>query len=105
MTMDRLEHIKTSVAMEYGHETFEDLLWSMADGEGSDGLKWFENVLAEIAHRYAAERVGQAMREYAEFKARKPLGIQEARILVSQMLGDEISFSRFVELINEGDKQ
>lgn len=53
--MDRLEQIKASVAMEYGHETFEDLLWSMADGEGSDGLKWFEKVLAEVARRYATE--------------------------------------------------
>lgn len=35
---------------------------------------------------------------------RKGLGIQEARQLVNQMLSEEISFSRFVELINEGSK-
>lgn len=35
---------------------------------------------------------------------RKALGIQEARQLVNQMLSEEISFSRFVELINEGSK-
>jgi len=34
--------------------------------------------------------------------ARKQIGIQEARELVNQMLAEEISFSRFVELINEG---
>ena len=34
--------------------------------------------------------------------SRKPLGIQEARELVFQMQTEEISFSRFVELINEG---
>lgn len=32
---------------------------------------------------------------------RKPLGIQETRELVNQMLAEEISFSRFVELINK----
>lgn len=37
-------------------------------------------------------------------EARKPLGIQEARNLVNQMLAEEISFGRFVELINEGGK-
>lgn len=35
---------------------------------------------------------------------RKSLGIQETRELVNQMLSEEISFSRFVELINEGGK-
>lgn len=34
--------------------------------------------------------------------SRKTLGTQEARELVNQMLAEEISFSRFVELINEG---
>jgi hypothetical protein len=33
---------------------------------------------------------------------RKPLGIHETRALVNIMLAEEISFSRFVELINEG---
>ena len=33
---------------------------------------------------------------------RKGLGVQEARQLVNQMLSEEISFSRFVELINDG---
>ena len=37
-----------------------------------------------------------------ELESRKSLGIQEARELVNQMLAEEISFSRFVELINEG---
>ncbi|WP_257657688.1 hypothetical protein [Parapedobacter lycopersici] len=32
----------------------------------------------------------------------KPFRIQEVRELVNQMLSEEISFSRFVELINEG---
>lgn len=36
--------------------------------------------------------------------SRKPIGVQEARELVNQMLAEEISFSRFVELINEGGK-
>lgn len=35
---------------------------------------------------------------------RKPIGIQYARELVNQMMREEISFSRFVELINEGGK-
>lgn len=34
--------------------------------------------------------------------ARKPLGIQETRKLVNQMLAAEISISRLVEIINEG---
>lgn len=33
--------------------------------------------------------------------ARKPIGAQEVLELVRQMLAEEISFSRFVELINE----
>lgn len=41
--------------------------------------------------------------KYGLTEQRKPLGIQEALELVRQMLAEEISFSRFVELINEGD--
>lgn len=40
--------------------------------------------------------------ERYDLTARKPLGTREARELVNQMLAEEISFSRFVELINEG---
>lgn len=40
--------------------------------------------------------------ERYDLTARKPLGIQETLELVRQMLDEEISFSRFVELINEG---
>jgi len=36
--------------------------------------------------------------------ARKPIGIIYARELMNQLMTEEISFSRFVELINEGGK-
>src|SRR5690606_3867297 len=53
----------------------------------------------EVANE--AAKVGREIeRKYQN--NRKPLGIQEARELVNQMLAEEISFSRFVELINEG---
>ena len=48
-----------------------------------------------------AAKVGREI-ERKNQNNRKPLGIQETRELVNQMLAEEISFSRFVELINEG---
>lgn len=71
-----------------------------------DRLEQIKNTITANGMReWTDEMVSQAMREYAEFKARKPLGIQEARSLVNQMLAEKITFSRFVELINEGGKR
>ena len=40
--------------------------------------------------------------ERYDLTTRKPLGIQEASELFDQAFTEQISFSRFVELINEG---
>lgn len=53
------------------------------------------------AYIHAANEIISHPHRY-DLTARKPIGIQESRELVNQMLAEEISFGRFVELINEG---
>lgn len=70
-----------------------------------DDAKYNPNPDSPYAYRNGFKAGAKEVIEHPErygLTARKPLGIQEARELVNQMLAEEISFSRFVELINEG---
>lgn len=64
--MSKLQEIKDQVSKEYGRSCFEQLLVDMADGEGSDGLKWFENVLEQVARSYAQPVAEDALKRAAE---------------------------------------
>ena len=55
--MKTLEEIKLAIAKEHGCESFKELLDIMADGEGNDGLDWFENTLDRVAKTFAKEVV------------------------------------------------
>lgn len=76
---------KTKAAMEEAADKYERKY------DGISAMDYTAGMQEVIEH---PERYG--------LTARKSLGIQEARELVNQMMAEEISFSRFVELINEG---
>ena len=63
-----LEEVKGLYAKEYGSGTFEDLIWSYADGDGSDGVGMFIKTVDDIADQFATLKTQQLVALNQQYK-------------------------------------
>ena len=98
MENKQLQQAKDTIAKKYGYENFEQFDDKSTFGYNHDTPKIIDEVAIEY-HRLMSEWKKQSI-EIIQSNERV-FKVSQIRGLFNQVLGEKISFSRFVEILNE----